>query len=353
MIDSSALTAWFDERVADSRFSGVASVACSGEPVFVYAGGIAHRGHSVPVTPDTRFRVASISKMPVAATVLRLVSCGLLDLDEPVLRRLPPEWVPAAVSEQHTLRHLLAHMSGLANYHDVDDDTFRSFLACWERVPPQLVRRPSDLLPLFADAPPRASPGARFEYGDVNYVVIGMVIEAATGDPFHEVVRREVFEPAGMVDSGFEANDADPARLAVGYTSSERPFAEWTTNVFGLPAAGMPDGGMITTAADLHRFVRALLDGELVDAAALAAMCEPQGPASDELEQYGFGLELVVDAGNVTIVGHGGSDPGISTIVSHWLAADTTVVVLCNHDRGSWPASRALSEAFDLHDPRE
>ena len=85
----------------------------------------------------------------------------------------------------------------------------------------------------------------------------------------------------------------------------------------------------------------------------LAAMTRPQGPVSSDLEHYGYGCRLVVEDGSVTILGHGGGDPGVSARVAHHRAAGTTIVVLCNQDRGSWAATRQISQAFGLHDPRE
>ena len=82
-------------------------------------------------------------------------------------------------------------------------------------------------------------------------------------------------------------------------------------------------------------------------------MMTPQAPPSADLEQYGYGLELVVENGAVTILGHGGADPGVSTMVAHHLAAATTIVVLCNQDRGSWAATSRLTTEFGLTDPRD
>jgi len=126
------------------------------------------------------------------------------------------------------------------------------------------------------------------------------------------------------------------------------------TNIYSVTASPMPDGGMLTTAADLVRLVDALLAGRLLGPALLAEMLRPQGPpSSDGAELYGYGCSLGVDGGEVVVIGHGGSDPGVATMVAHHLAARTTIVVLCNQDRGVWAATMALTEALGLHDPRE
>jgi CubicO group peptidase (beta-lactamase class C family) len=194
------------------------------------------------------------------------------------------------------------------------------------------------MLPLFADLPAVRPPGEKYSYADANFIVAGLVIEAATGRPFDEVVTEEVIRPAGMADTAFEELDQDPPRYATGYLSAEGPPGTWRSNIFSLTAKGMPDGGMITTAQDLARLVDALLGGRLLSPPLLAAMMTPQGPPSADVEQCGYGLELVVEDGAVTILSHGGADPGVSTMFAHHLAAATTIVVLCNQDRGAWAA---------------
>lgn len=352
-MDEAALTSWLDEQTARHDFSGVALVWRGGEPVLTYAGGLADRGHSVPVTGDTRFGVASITKMVVAAATLRLVDRGDLALDARLVDLLPADQRPKSVTSDHTLHHLLSHTSGIANYHDDDDDTWASFTSCWDRIPTYRLRRPADMLPLFVDLPAVAAPGETFQYGDANYLLVGLVLEAVAGRPWSEVVTTEVFEPAGMRDSAIEALDDDPSRVATGYLATEEPYESWKSNIFSVTAAGMPDGGMFTTASDLARLVDALVGGGLLTPESTAAMLTPQGPAGDDLEQYGYGCELTIEDGEVTIIGHGGSDPGVSTLLSHYLAQATTVVVLCNQDRGSWPVTQRLAREFELSDPRE
>ena len=144
----------------------------------------------------------------------------------------------------------------------------------------------------------------------------------------------------------------DPERLATGYLVSDGPYETWRSNIYSVTVTGMPDGGIITTAQDLATLFDALLGGRLVAAATVTQMASPQGPPTDAIEQYGYGLELVVVDGKVTILGHGGSDPGVSALVSHHTIDDTTIVVLCNHDRGSWAATKQIEALFGLADAR-
>jgi len=345
------LRAWFDGRVSTGEFSGTALAWRDGVPVFEYAGGLAHRGLGVPNSLGTRFAVASITKMATAIAALRLVERGLVRLDQPLTEVLPREHQPAALTPSHTLHHLLSHTSGLANYHDDADPTLTSFVANWDRLPTYHVRGPADMLPLLRDLPAVSPPGHAYAYSDGGYILAGLVIEAATGRPYPRVVADEVFEPAGMVDTAVEALDDEPVRMATGYITDPGSPKGWKTNVFSVTAMGMPDGGMITTVRDLVRMIEALLDGRLLAPGSLGAMTTPQGPP-DADEPYGYGCHLVVENGLVTIIGHGGSDPGVSAELSHHLAARTTIAVICNQDRGSWAATKEISRALGLNDPR-
>ena len=114
----------------------------------------------------------------------------------------------------------------------------------------------------------------------------------------------------------------------------------------------MPDGGMISTPRDLVRLIEALIGGRLVSPSSYAAMRVPQGPPSSRVEQFGYGLALTLANGEVVILGHGGSDPGVSALVSHHVATATTVVVLCNQDRGALAATLRLEGAIGIDDPR-
>lgn len=358
-MDADAVREWLDRRAAGHAFSGVALVWRAGAAVFAHAAGLAHRGHRVPVTLDTRFLVASVTKMVTATTALRLVERGLLALDRPLVEVLPPEHRPAALTGEHTLHHLLSHTSGLRNYHDDEDETPASYTSNWDRVPTYHARRPADLLPLFAGLPAIRPPGQAYQYADANYVLAGLVIEAAAGEPFATAAATEVLAPAGMRDSGFDYLDDEPPRLATGYLSGDGPFDAWRSNIYSVPAGGMPDGGLVTTAQDLARLVDALLAGRLLPPELLAAMMSPQGvePQCPDKRYryaygYGYGQELVVQDGEVTIHGHNGLDPGVSAVVARHRAAATTIVVLCNHDRGSWAVNARLAAELGLDEPR-
>ncbi|HEY0636401.1 MAG TPA: serine hydrolase domain-containing protein [Pseudonocardiaceae bacterium] len=351
-MDDAAVRGWIDDRAAEGLFTGSVLVWRDRRPVFEHVAGLAHRALGVPVAAGTRFLVASISKLVTAATVLRLVDRGLLTLDTPVVTVLPPEHRTAAMTGEHTVWHLLTHTSGLPNYHVTEDETWDSFLAAWDRVPPYKLREPADMLPLFADRPAAGPPGVLFRYADANFILLGLVIEALTGRRFADAAREEVLAPAGMADSGFEQLDEGPARLAMGYLADDG-----RTHVHGIPVGGMPDGGLITTPRDLARLIDALLDGTLLAPATAEAMFSQQAPRTPGYEgcgRYGLGAELAADEnGEIIILGHDGCDPGVRANLSHYRADGTTIAVLSNQDSGVVPIVLGLAAELGLHDPRD
>jgi CubicO group peptidase (beta-lactamase class C family) len=157
-----------------------------------------------------------------------------------------------------------------------------------------------------------------------------------------------------MADSGFEQRDEDPRGLATGYLHEVGvPFGAWRSNVFSVPSGGMPDGGLITTTADLARLLDALAGGRLVTPATYAAMSSPQCGRSQGATRYGYGLELGYAGDTPAVLGHNGLDPGVSATVVRHPAAATTVVVLCNQDRGSWPVHLRVTADLGLTEPRD
>jgi len=237
--------------------------------VHVAAGGRTYgaaAGEGPPRGGRDRFRIGSVTKTFVAAIVLQLAEEGKLRLDDPVERHLPGT-IP--LGERITLRHLLNHTSGLANYTDHPE-----WLARAER---SRTLRPLDVL-RFAAAKPRefAWPGSRFSYSNTNYAALGLVVEAVTGLPLRDVLARRILRPLGL-----DGTDLVRTRRLPGLRDDgTNPSVPWAA------------GGMVSTARDLERFFTALLNGRVVSLASLAEM-ERTVPVPQTLARYGLGLEPV------------------------------------------------------------
>lgn len=140
MGDHNHLTGWLQEETAAHRFSGVALVSQDGREIFSYAGGLANTSHQVPVGVDSRFGIASVTKMITAVAALKLVDDGLMTLDQPLIEVLPASQHIAALGSDHNVHHILSHTSALPSYFDDDDPTWESWMASFDRIPVSRIR---------------------------------------------------------------------------------------------------------------------------------------------------------------------------------------------------------------------
>ncbi len=347
-LDVAAYRDW----LSDEDFSGVVHVAGDDdeEPLTI-ALGLADRAAGIANHAGTRFGIASTTKLLTGLTVARLVDRGVVGYDDRLVDCLPEELRPSDLDERVTLFHLLSHTSGVGDYADEYDGP--PYETIWERVPPGAIRGARDLVPLMRDLTRTGDPGAAARYNNGAYVLAGLALEERTGRPYPDLVRAEVLEPLGMRSSGFWALDAIEPDLAVGYLPPDpeapagAPAAAWRTNVFAMPAMGLPDGGAQATAADLVRALDGLTRRGPAGAAYLTAPTRARmiGPhAVSPVEKAGYGLGVVHGgAGPTTRIGHSGEDPGFSCRC--WaFAGGERVVVQSNVSEGAWQPFRRLEE---------
>ena len=336
-MDTSALPAFLDEQ----EFSGVVLVRRGKATLFESASGFATPKWQVPNTLDTRFDTASITKLFTSVAALQLVGAGELDLETSIHHYVDLEGtaIPAAV----TLLHLLTHTSGIAD--DADEEAGESYDELYREVPSYTIEQPAAALRLFAHKPPVSDPGTVARYSNAGYVLVGLAIERVTGRPYRQVVFDEVFQRAGMLDSGFyDRRDAAP-RVAEGWDRNDD--GSWTAALFASPPIGGPDGGAHTTADDLLRFLNAVRDGELLDKEWTEEFFVPQVEHDDDTD-YGFGLEFDVDEdGSVRSYFKDGIGAGASGILRHYPQQGVDVVVLANSEEGAWPVVQELDDLVE------
>jgi len=309
------------EELEAGGVSGTVLLAEAGIPVLQHCLGLADRAANSPVTPNTRFQTASVTKMLTATAVLDQVAQGRLAVHTPVVDVVPPDRRPRHLSADVTVHHLLCHTSGIADYFEEDDslpNAGTDYAALWRDLPPARVERPVDFLPLYGDLPAYCPPGETWRYSNAGYVLLAELLEQLTGQTFTEVVQDRVLRPAGMDDSGFDRSDEPRGGSAVHYLPSGR------TNVHSVPVVGGGDGGCVCTAADLVRFCRAIADGSLLGD--LTGIATQRHATIEDDWSYGYGFMIYPDGR----WGHGGGDPGVSAAVNHWPERDLTVVALCN-----------------------
>ena len=324
-------------------FSGVIQVREHGQVVVATALGDADRRVGVTNHVSTRFGTASGTKTFTAIAVCQLVEQGRLSLDTRLSEAVDvslPRYDPAI-----TIHQLLTHTSGAPDYFDEDElDAQADFAAAFGDVQLDHVRSPADIVPLFADKPMRSQPGQRFHYNNGGFVLLGLVIERASGVAYADYVERHVFGRAGMHDAGFFELDALPPRTALGYLPDGRP------NSTELTIKGMPDGGAYVTAADMGAFWDTLLAGRLLGRAMRERLLHPHvavGPTEDDGSHYGYGVWLTVVGDSVTRATVTGADPGVAFVSTRFPARHIDLSVLCNTEADAWPMFAELARLVE------
>lgn len=318
------LVALTQERANLDVFSGAVLVARDGEVLLERAWGEADRDAGVPNSVDTRFRLASMNKMFTAVATLQLVEAGRLGLDDPIGRHLP-DYPNQAVATSVTVRHLLSHTGGTGDIFGAAFDANRDEL-----------RDHGDYLELYGNRGPAFEPGSRWLYSNYGYVLLGAIIETASGQDYYDYVRDHIFEPLGMTRTDSRPESADVEGRAVGYTRPS-PEGVWAPNTDTLPWRGTAAGGGYSTVRDLLRFAQGLESGGLLsDASFLEAI------RAQTLEPYGFGFELRGE-GPLRSYGHGGSAPGMNGDLRIFTELGVVVVALSNLD------PQAASEVVDAY----
>ena len=319
------------QDVVAAGVPGVVVRVQDGSETRLVAAGVADVTTGAALRPQARFKVASITKTFVATVVLQLVGEGRLSLDEPVGGRLPGL---LANGNTITVRQLLNHRSGLFNY--TDDPTFGQGLG------QNRVFTPRELV-AFAEAhPSTAPPGTKWEYSNTNYVVVGLLVEAVTGHRLGQELRTRIFEPLGLKDTSFPVTTAQiPGYHAHGYVPTggvpTGPLPpEFTLTPDGLlldvtqatPSTIWAAGNMISNAADLSRFYRALMTGGLLTPSMLREMktTVPTDPAKPAGLRYGLGI-MRLPGSCGAIWGHNGFWPGYQDQAFWNERTDRTVVV--------------------------
>lgn len=287
-----------------------------GKTVYSGARGLADVDRQLRLKPDSILRYASISKQFTAAMILKLTQDGKLALDASASQYLPP--CPAAKGV--TVRQLLNHTSGIRSYTDIPGAvSVESTGRVWTT---------DSLMALFCNQKPVSPPGARYQYNNSGYVLLGAIIERATGISWHDAVMMRTTRPLGLqsIRWGGGAIGKDWARpctrLGGGVVGPAQPVD------MSFPHAA---GALVGTARDLARWSSALHHGRVVNQALYDQMISPTKLTDNTSSDYGFGLENGVVDG-VPVIGHSGGIMGGQTDSLYVPSQDLFVAVLANTD---------------------
>lgn len=352
---AAALQQILDTTVADGSIPGAAAtVLLPDGSSWTGASGLADPDAELAMAPETRVRIGSLSKMFTAVVVLQLVEEGKLDLDAPIATWLP-DLVPHA--DAITVRELLQHTSGLYDY--LEDRKFLS--RAYDD--PDRVWQPSELVEYAAGFPSSFAPGAknRWDYSNTNYVILGMLVEQATGRPLAQELRQRIFEPLGLRATYALPDDTVEGPQAHGFSKSVDQTEVAMSFTFGA-------ANIVTTVGDLRVFGSALFTNRLLKPATRELMEQfVNGKGQYDMAdlEYGLGLmrySLPVGPGPngqprpaeaSRVVGHIGGFGGFRAAL--WYApADGTLVALSVNQASTDPNDFAtqLFEAILQHQGR-
>ncbi|MES2055238.1 MAG: serine hydrolase [Pseudomonadota bacterium] len=316
-----------DTLAKTDGLSGVVLIAKNGTPIFDQAYGFANLADHIPNRIDTKFNMASMGKMITAVAIMQLVESGKVSLNDKVGKHLPG-FPNQAVREQVTIEQLLTHRSGMGNFWEVLADKAKERFVTV-----------SDYIPLIADQPLASAPGARFAYSNNGYIILGLIIEAASGQSYFDYVRQHIYMPAGMTDTDAYELDQPVPNLAIGYTRDAVRPGRISSNIFVNAFKGGPAGGSFTTARDLLRFSTALLDHKLLNKMTTELMTSGKVDYGDRRYGYGFIEEI---ANGHRVIGHGGGHIGIADELMIFPDLGYVAVILTNGDVDNFWDVRAL-----------
>jgi CubicO group peptidase (beta-lactamase class C family) len=269
---SGALVDAVQKLLPDSPGASVVA-ADYGQIVFQHAYGLADVDNKAPCTPATNFRIASCSKQFTAACIMLLVDRGKVKLDDTLDKFFPgfPAW-----GRKITVRHLLSHTSGLPDYENLIPDGAK------------LQLDDLDVLQLLMDAKePQFAPGEKWQYSNSGYTLLGLIVEVASGQPFHEFMAKEIFQPLGMTGSVMYVRGLnDIQRRAFGH---EKKDGKWVRSDQSLTSAVRGDGGVYTSLEDYIKWLAALDRRQLFSADADHDIFEPHVETDRAGAHYGYG----------------------------------------------------------------
>jgi CubicO group peptidase (beta-lactamase class C family) len=339
-----------NKRVYENQFSGAILIRQGKNNLLRRGYGFANRTWHIRNNPETRFRIASVGKMFTAAAVMQLIEAGKFSLDTHIVKylklkgtKLPPE---------ATVYHMLTMTSGIADWINENAEDFN---AEWQKFcrenPLYLLRCDADYLPIFSQLEPYGAVGEKFRYNGAGFMLLGLMIEKATGLSYFDYIRQNIFARAGMSQTDFiDLDDVHP-NVAEGYVpirDEDGAVINWRKNIYSTTAGGAADGGATSTLDDLVRFSRALREGKLCAKESVSSMLTPKVDAGNEgvSWMYGFGCFILLgDNSEILRWGHTGAEDGVSCHLAYYPRHKLDIVILGNQTGG---AGRVLRDIHEL-----
>ena len=294
-------------HVAAGSFMGTVLVARDGTPVLNKGYGMANLEWNVPNSPNTKFRLGSITKQFTAAAILLLEERGKLKVDDRIKTYLPD--IPMSW-ERITVFNLLTHTAGIPNF------TALSEYATAKSRPTTV----DGTLATLRDKVLDFGPGEKMSYSNSGYLVLGSIIEKVSGQSYEKFVTDNFFTPLDMKDSGYDSNTLVIKRRASGYNRLPAGYVNAGYIHMSVPHAA---GALYSTTEDLLKWEQALFDGKVVSKASLDRMITPFK------NDYAFGLTVSTEKGR-RVIAHGGGIDGFNTHLAYYPDSRTVIIALSN-----------------------
>jgi D-alanyl-D-alanine carboxypeptidase len=307
--------AYISAEAAHHFFRGTVLVGIKGRIVLEKAYGMGDEEWGAHNTLKTKFRIASLSKQFTGACLLLLQERGRLNVHDPISRYLtglPEAW------QAITIHQLLTHTSGIPDY------TSRPEMAKLNRT----GATPQQMIALVADRRLDFKPGMYWSYSNTGYILLGMIIEKVSGQPYANFLRSNVFEPLGMGHSGYDRARDITRERASGYQIVDGHVANSDFIDMSIPFSA---GGIYSTVEDMYRWNEAVAqDGKLLSAESLKQMFTEYPEATHEGQHYGYGVVISRLKFGKLLYYHGGGVEGFSSSIQRYPEERVCIVVLSN-----------------------
>ncbi|GAB4019250.1 hypothetical protein GCM10028808_56330 [Spirosoma migulaei] len=316
--NDSPFSAQFDQILAEPfKANGpgcAALVAHKGKIIYQKAFGKADLELNVPMRPDMVFTIASITKQFTAIAVLQLLEQGKLSLQDPVTRFLPN--YPTS-GKTITVEHLLTHTSGIKNLIEISQ--------FWEQSRNKLT--PLAMIDLFKDQPLEFESGTQWSYSNSGYILLGQIIEKASGKPYPQYLKEMFFEPLRMTHSSYYEEAKIISNRVRGYQLS-KDGENQNADYINLES-GYSTGGILSTVGDLWIWHQAVHSHKLVKKETLAKALTPYRLSTGKLTDYGYGW-FIDSLQNSPLIWHSGAINGFRSYCLYLPSEDVFVTVLAN-----------------------
>jgi CubicO group peptidase (beta-lactamase class C family) len=326
----SVITSFLDNLNKDD-FSGTILVAKKDKIIEQRAYGLSSIEFNVKNNTETKFNIASITKMFTSVATLQLYEQRKLELDIPIGNYLP-DYPNKLVRDSVTIHQLLTHTSGLNNFYVADEDKMKNLE----------YKKTSDFVKLFVNDTLLSKPGTKYNYSASGFVILGLIIEKLSGKNYYDYLRDNIFKPAKMFNTTELEIDSIVSNKASGYTSMFGENKSLKKNDYYLTKAS-PGGFYYSTVSDLFNFSKALRNYKLLKKEITELMFKPKVKGYNTHLGYGIDIDQRY---NQTIIGHSGGWYGIHCELMNFMNDHYTVVILSNIDDGGKKGASKVADFF-------